>query len=565
MKIPLMHPSKGCLHVCYTLLCTLFTSFSLFSQVVQTPIPSVVGGLYGAPFSVSLSSSTAGAVVRYTLDGSVPDSLASLAYTTPLLINKMTTLRAKAFGIGVPSSAVATHTYLYNVSHTVPIVALSFNDKNFFDDSIGIYKNYLNKALQAETHVEFFEKGAKTADFSQLTTVEIQGQATTALPQKSLEIKANAALGAATIPYRLFPDLPYTTYTRLVLRNGGQDWGVTMFRDEMASNLINTGDLNGIIKTPDLNVSATRPSVVYLNGTYWGIHNMHERMKTTFVEQHFGLTKPQYDMLENENEVLNGDITQWQLLINDISTQNFSNNANFETLKQRIDMSNWIDYNVFNVYIDNEDWPANNVRRFRPRTPTGKWRWVCWDFDFSFGLFQVTGGFNTGDPTPNSLQRLLDLSLQYSNNFPWSTLLFRKCMENASFRRDFINRTADMMNTVFKPNRISNKIDSFRTLYEPEMARHVAKWGSPFGAIWGQNIEKMRFFATNRPQNVLSHFQNQLSDITGNANVTLNASPAVGGSIRFSTVRLTTANYPWVGTYFKGVPIPVKAIAAPGY
>ena len=547
-----------------------FALFSFLSITVPTwaqvtpPIASVNGGRFTAPFSLSLTSATPNADLRYTLDGSVPDSLLSPQYTAPLAIDKTTTLRVKAFSTGQVSSTVTTNTYFFNVNHTFPIVALSFKSSDFFNDSTGIYTKYTN-GLEVPVHVEFFETGSTTAAFSQLMGTEIQGSASASLPQKSLELKPKKAYGLDNIPYQMFSDLPYTSYKRLVLRNDGQDWGVSMFRDDLMSSLASKiEDLNGIIKKPELYMSAYRPAVVYFNGQFWGIYSIKERMKTPYVEQHFGLKGSGYDMIENEEEVLNGDSIAWrQLYLQLNSGENYADNATFEKLKSKINVQNFMDYKAFNIYIDNEDWPGNNVRRFKPRTADGKWTWISYDFDFAFGMFQVTGGFNTGDATPNTLKRLLEVTPAYFNNPYWSTLLFRKCMDNSVFRRDFINRTADMMNTVFKADRVTKRIDEFTTLYAPEIPNQTKKWGTPQPKLWPDNLNKMKNFANNRKANILKHIDEQFTEVTGNAEVTLNVSPAGAGSIQFSTLNVNTSG--WTGTYFKGVDIPVKAIPAEGY
>jgi hypothetical protein len=556
------------LPLCFML--TLFSilfSFRLSAQIVASPVPSTVGGIRNTAVSVSVTSATPNADIRYTLNGAAPDSLTSSRYLSPLLIDRTTTLRLKAFSTGLVSSPTITHTYLFNANHTVPVVAFSFKDADFFDPTTGIYTNFTNN-LEVPTNVEFFEKGATTASMSQITGVTIQGTGSATLPQKSFDIRARAALGGADLTHPFFPNLPYTKYKRIVIRNGGQDQGITMFRDAFVSSLATVNDLNGIVRAPDMSVSETRPSVLYLNGAYWGIYDMHERMKSTFVEQHFNLAGANYVMMENETEVINGDSLSWEALILELKTApvgSYADNARFDGLKQQIEIQNFLDYNVFNVYIDNEDWPGNNVRRFRPRAAGGKWRWISYDFDFTFGLYQVTGGWNTGDATPNALQRLMSNGPTSHLNPTWATLVFRKCMENQAFRRDFINRTADMMNTVFKPSRLGARLDAFKALYEPEIARHVSRWGSPYGAIWQQNMDKIRSFSNNRPAAMLQHVQQVLPEVTGTATVQVSVSPAGAGAVQFSTLNLTSNNLPFAGTYFKGVPIPVTAVAAPGF
>jgi CotH kinase protein/Ricin-type beta-trefoil lectin domain-like/HYR domain/Fn3 associated/PA14 domain/Secretion system C-terminal sorting domain/Divergent InlB B-repeat domain len=541
----------------------LAAPFIMFAQTTQ-PTASVGGGKFTNAFSVSLSAA-GGSTIYYTLDGSEPTN-ASTRYGGPLSISQTSVLRARAYDAANVASSTTTHTYLFNVSHTFPIVCLSFKDGDFFDPATGIYPNY-EKDLTTKCNVELFEPNSNNASLNQAVEVEIQGSASAALPQKSLELKAKKALGNATMPYQVFKDLPYTEYKRIVLRNAGQDWNVMMFRDEFVTSLFqDISDLRVSLQKPELFASAYRPSVVYLNGKYWGIHNMRERMKSAFVEQHFNLKETDYDLIENEFESVNGDSTVWLNFLKYLNSGlNFADNSNFEQLRQRINYQNYLDYNAHNIYIDNEDWPSNNNRRFLGRAAGSKWHWLNFDHDFSFGLFQLTGGFNTGDATPNALRRMVDPSFGTRLNPAWATVLFRKLMQNQQFRFDYVNRTADMMNTIFSPTRLNSRLDQFKTVYSPEIAKHANRWGNPNATIWEQNIQKTRNFSNNRPAEMRKHIDEQIAEVTGWADVTVSASPAAGGSIKFSTVSLNQSNYPWTGIYFTGVKIPIQAIPAAGY
>jgi hypothetical protein len=541
----------------------LATPYLILAQTAQ-PTASVSGGKFTSAFSVSLSA-TSGSSIYYTLDGSEPTNT-STRYSSPLSISQTSVLRARAYDAANVASFTTTHTYLFNVSHVFPIVCLSFKDGDFFDPATGIYPNF-EKDLTTKCNVEFFEPNSNNASLNQAVEVEIQGSASAALPQKSLELKAKKALGNAVMPYQVFKDLPYTEYKRIVLRNGGQDWNVMMFRDEFVTSLFaDLSDLSVSLQKPELFASAHRPSVVYLNGKYWGIHNVKERMKTAYVEQHFNLKDSEYDLVENEFESVNGDSTTWITFLRYLNSGlNFADNANFDQLKQRINYQNYLDYNAHNIFIDNEDWPSNNNRRFLGKAAGSKWQWLNFDHDFSFGLFQLTGGFNTGDATPNALRRMVEPGFGGRLTPAWATVLFRKLFQNQQFRYDYTNRTADMMNTIFSASRLNARIDQFKTVYAPEIAKHATRWGNPNATIWEQNIQKTRNFSNNRPAEMRKHVDEFVPEVTGWADVTVSASPVVGGSVKFSTVALNQNNYPWTGTYFTGVKIPIQATPAAGY
>jgi hypothetical protein len=526
------------------------------------------GGLFVASVGVALSCPTPDAVIRYTLDGSVPDIQSAIYANTPFTFDTTSVLRARAFANGLPPSPLTTHTYFVGAAHTFPVVSLAFEPAAFFDSLAGIYVNY-TQDLNAVANVEFFEPATDTAAFNQLVEVEIQGTGSASQPQKSLEIKAKNALGLGDVQHAVFPDLPFEQYKRFVLRNGGQDWCVMQFRDEFATSLLSDcSDLDSILQQPALHLQAWRPSVVYLNGQYWGIHNLRERMNRFYVRQHFDWDQDEFDMIENYGDVSSGDSIAWFQLFNYLwqTESGFEDDAVFENLKRQIDYQNFIDYCAFNIYLENEDWPGNNVLRFRHRNEDGKWRWMTYDLDFTFGLYQPNGGWNTGDPSPNALARLLDDTTLVWPNPDWATLLFRRCWQNASFRRDFANRLADMLNTAFIPQRVSKRLDEFRTLYQPEITQHFVRWWfGNYDALWLQNIETTRHFASNRPSFVHQEILQSMAEAYDAAELTVDVFPPGGGRVVVSTVRPNGTQLPWTGTYFKGVPLPVKAVANPGY
>ncbi len=531
----------------------------------EAPTASLVGGFYNGNIEVSLTTS-APSQIRYTLDGSEPD-INSTAYNAPINLAQNTTLRARAFVPNHLPSPITTHTYFFDATHTMPVVALSFKPDDFFDPASGIYSNQ-DQDWGRQVQVEFFEDDGKLA-FNQAATAEIHGTGSTSFAQKSLKIKALANNGDGYFQYPIFPDQPFEEYKNLLLRNGGQDWNVTLMRDGFVSSLASDlGDLDGILAEPKLHLQAFRPGVAYLNGQYWGIHNLQEQMKSDYVAQHFNLHEDEFDLIENDAEVVAGDMDRWNDFVDFLNSHSFMNEEHYKQLQIRLDLPHFMDYAAFNIIADNADWPGNNLRRWRERNGNdARWRFLSFDFDLSFGLLKIEGNnqfFNTGDASANSLARALDAT---SNNWPnpwWTTLPLRKAMESPDFRHGFINRSADFLNVLFAPERVGSRIDEFEAMYAPEIQRHFDRW-SPGWNPWDDNLLIMRQFSNERPGHVRQHFVDFFDEITGTASVSLSAEPADGGGIHISTIDLPVTKLPWNGTYFMGVEVPLQADPAPGF
>ena len=528
---------------------------------VALPTVSQMGGLYQAPISLALNTITDEALIYYTTDGSDPNEN-SLLYDNNIQINTSQVIRAKAFKTGATASEIITNTYLINTNHTFPIVAISGNPEKFFGEESGLFPNF-EEDIETPLNVEFYEVDG-TQGFNQAVEVELQGTGSAGLPQKSLAMKAKGSLGSSTIDYAVFPDEDLDQYRSLTLRNSGQDWEYTMFRDALESNLVaDLSDLPVNIEAPDLDDQAYRPAIAYLNGQYWGIYNLRERSDRRYIKNRYGLDRDEIDLLENLDEAKEGDFVAWNQLDSLLRAKTFTDEAGLNELANLVDLDNYMDYLIHNIFLDNTDWPGNNYLRWRERSPSGKWRWMTKDLDFGFGFSELdTENFNTGNPNVNSLDRLLNPTFFFPNP-EWSTILFNRLMENPAWKTQFINRMADQLNVLFPSDRILGKINTFQARYQPEIGQHNQKWENVW--TWNQDIDILRRFAAGRTEAVRNHFAESLPEVTGRANLSLHTLPANGGSIKINTVTTNQDNNPWTGVYFKGIEIPLQAIPNEGF
>jgi len=85
-----------------------------FLPDLATPTIAPRGGFFVEPAEVTLGSSTPGAQVRYTLDGSTPD-VDSAVYASPILVDESMTLRAQAFHSAFPDGPVGTARFVIGV------------------------------------------------------------------------------------------------------------------------------------------------------------------------------------------------------------------------------------------------------------------------------------------------------------------------------------------------------------------------------------------------------------------------------------------------------------------
>lgn len=87
---------------------------TLAMPVAVTPSAVPVGGIYGAAQNVTLSTTTPGATIYYTIDGSTP-TISSSVYSSAIYVGSTTTLQAIAVAAGYANSAVMSEVYTINL------------------------------------------------------------------------------------------------------------------------------------------------------------------------------------------------------------------------------------------------------------------------------------------------------------------------------------------------------------------------------------------------------------------------------------------------------------------
>jgi len=328
------------------------------------------------------------------------------------------------------------------------------------------------------------------------------------------------------------------------MRNSGNDWLRTMFRD---------GLITSLMEGAGLDLQAFQPTVTYLNGEYWGIYNLREKINEHFVVSKHGGNTEDVTILEKNGEIIFGDNQEYLDLIEFVSSHNLANEANYKLVEDQIDVENMITYQAAQIYFNNTDWPGNNIKFFK--TKGGKWRWILFDTDFGLNIWNNNGVEN------NTLQFALDPNGPDWPNPPWSTLLFRKLMENTSYRNRFINRFADEMNSRFLHTNISNQISKLSGNIQSEITNHFERWGGDPSA-WNGHVQRMRDFSFRRAFIVKRHITRQFS-LPNYHNISVSNPNPSYGFVRLNSLSIDIGY--WQGDYFESVPIKLIAIPNNGY
>ena len=534
--------------------------------IAEPPKFSASSGFYEGPITVALTAS-GGAEIHYTLDSSIPTE-ASPRYTGPLTIKRTQVVRARAFEADLIPSRAVTHTFFVDEGVHLPVLSLVTDPANLWDDDLGIYTegrypacpNYMQRGPKWErpVAVEFFEDDHSLA-FTIDAGFRIHGGDTRMFPKKSFILLFREAYGQGRLYYPIFWEDEFDKhdldgFSSLVVRNAGNDGvgGLPRIRDPLMHALwLEEGGL----------VSAKRSVFVYLNGEPWGIYNLREHIDADYIVTNFGVED--FDFITEERTVRAGDAVHWDATLSFFEGHDLASDANYTQAQKLIDIKNFTDFQIFQIYGGNIDvW--GNYMRFRPRSPDGKWQWIMWDMDLTFGLEPETPVSHNTLAWHTRDRLRPDLGPAWADDDLWLTLMLRKLLENDEYRVYFIDRFADLLNTTLHPMHVVAVIDALASIIEPDISLEMARWSSEWGGSvdeWLANVEELRDFARRRPH-YLRHYIIDAFGLIGTASLTIEP-PSGEGSVRVNTIMPTS--YPWHGTYFQGVPVTLQAQPAPGY
>lgn len=528
-------------------------SFTAIS--IDTVLFSPEGGYYNTDLQLTLSSLRGSDSIFYTLDGSEP-TVNSILYSGPVTITGNTVVRAKSIKTLLMAGPASTNTYVTK-KHYLPVVCISTDPPNLWDYNTGIYVEGPNAEAanphfganywqdwEKRAHFELYdEKGVKRID--QDAGLKIFGAWSRAHAQKSFALFARKEYGKGSFEYRFFKDKPIEKFESIVLRNGGNDWGYALFRDDLTSILV---------KDMEVDRTAVQPAVVYLNGQYWGILTFREKISDNYIAENHYHDPASVNLLEGNGKIIDGTNASYTGIIDYVTNNTLESDSKFNSVSSKIDINNYIQYQLTEIFVDNRDWPQNNIKYWSTNEPGSKWRWILYDTDFGFSIYDAAAwSFNTFE--------WATAAASTGKNQPWSTLLFRRMMSNPGFRDEFANQLADRMNRNFTSSRINAVTDSLKSLLSEEIKDHLTRWSRSYNN-WIKSIDNIKNFALNRPAAVRSHLITRLGlGVPTDIKVEI-ATPGTG---RVKINSIIPYRFPFTGTYFKDLPIQLTALPSPDY
>jgi hypothetical protein len=301
-----------------------------------------------------------------------------------------------------------------------------------------------------------------------------------------------------------------------------------------------------VVGQMDVDYQAYQPAVVYINGVFWGLYNIREKMNQYYPESNYNIDADNVDLIEGVDSTTHGDGSHYQNLIHYVQTNDMTLPENYQYIQTQMDMGEFMNYFITEIYVCNHDWLHQNIRCWREHNAAGRWRWLLYDMDWGFG------GQDVRIPDPYA-----DNTVQWVLEQGEASILFQRLILNEGFRNEFAQRFATHLNVTFNPARVRHIIDSMVERITPEMPRQIDRWGAIQSmAYWHEQLNRLHEFAQERPQFVFAHLEETLN-LQPKTELVIEVSDTAAGWISVDEVPGQTPVT--AGFWFKNIPLRVQA------
>ena len=525
---------------------TTNNSASAYSNYSMKPVFNIGPGSYSGSQTITLSGSTT-ATIRYTTDGTTP-TIASPIYSTPINVSTTQVIRAIAFDTDTmfPTSFVETNTYLINDNHTIPIISIS---GDLVDDLLNG-----NNSINPFTATEFFDK-AQVFRTEVSGTSNEHGNDSWAYNQRGIDFISEDEYGINYgLTYKLFARTDRNEFKRIILKAAANDnypfeTGGAHIRDAFVHTLSQDANLR-------LDVRTYEPCVLYVNGQYWGVYEIREKVDDKdYTAYYFNQDVPYIEMLKTwgatwEEYGAPNALADWNSLLSFVNSNTMQITANYDSLKSMYNVKSLTDYFILNSYVVTSDWLNWNTQWWRGLDTNGsakKWRYCLWDEDATFGHYINYTGIPDQTPAadPCNPEALGDVGGQ--GHVP----ILDSCLKNAEFFQDYVNRYIDLNNTALSCSNQIKLLDSLIGNIQTEMPRQITRWGGAYGT-WMTNVNTLRNFIIARCDSITEGLKS-CYNLTGPYTITFQTSPAGVGRIMVNSITFEPSQLPFTGTYFGNI------------
>ena len=572
------------------------TSGEVFAEQVQVAEVNIPpSGFYSSAVTATFPAGT-----RCEQGGTEPTANSPVVQTT-LNISATTVLRCRTYAAGSYPSEEINRTYVFEQQPSLAAIFVTTDPLSMFSADSGLYMTGNNAAMmdpkkganfwsnrELPVFVEMFEPGKpKTPAFGIMGDYKITGQYSRAKQKKSFAITLREEYGDKRLKYTLFPDHPeIKKFKAFSLRNFGNNSGDDYLRDRLGTSMT-----EGL----DVDYQRGRYVIVYYNGKYYGIHDLRERNNEYYYETKYGYDPNDIDLLattsSGTDEAAAGSSADYKDMLDWLQSNSLTSDANYKKIADQVDVDNYMNYMQAEMFLNNSDWPHNNMKKWRVASQKTKWKWFMYDVDFGFGVSYNTqngnvfsyvtnasgtsgmGGFNMGDwgggmgdfgggnwggNMGGNMGGQQPQMAAASGSISVHTILMIRLLENESFKNAFINRFSVLLSMNFSADRLLKLIEELQSQVEPEMARDQQFWNYDASSM-SSNLEKIKSFAQTRQAAVREQMESYFT-LGSKAEMTLSSQGS--GTILVDGLPLDKSSMQL--TFYTGVPVTLTAKAGSG-
>lgn len=417
------------------------------------------------------------------------------AWKKPEGVPMITTIAARSFFESCPVSRYEIRTFIpqEQALEDVAIVSLTINPSGFFGTE-GIYVegsdgNYWNRGKEWERNANFAYIKGDSVLLQTDVGVRITGSGSRANPQKSLRLYFRDKFSEGIAPNLFFEDRADTfEYKRLVLRATGSDFTGSLIRDDLFSNLLRQSSLDYL---------SGEPTIVFINGEYWGIHFVKEYTNKYLLARKHGLSPDDINIIENQGNVTEGSDALWQEVKQFMASEDMSTSQSMQWIESRMDLENLCEYLVYQDVAANWDVTQNNVKLWYSNQVDAKIRFIAFD----------------GDATHYRLDfDMIDFLLQ-DNDANMLSFIFQKLWQNRAFQSK-LRATYVRILGELDLDAILNDNEETITFISEHLEQHQLRWHIPENSEkWYRTVEKVQGFLQLRRDIVLTNLSQHTKGI----------------------------------------------------
>lgn len=488
---------------------------------------SAPGGFYDQSFNLKLSGSD-NVKIYYTTDGSAPTTESALYENEIKISNKSGssyTYAAKAFGykrntnyypssvdagmvvraIAVDSKGEivgeATQSYFVGLTrdtdyYQLPVLSITTDPGNLFDYESGIYiagksyedaliqgitagyGNYFNKWLK-EANIEYYEPD-KGKTFESVAEITINPDSYATDRQKNLVINVK--------------DEKYTSfYGASILDYISGSGAINVFQDNKDNKIkLRSYLANSLVDETSVGAVDSQPCVVFIDGEYFGLYSMKSIYDAEYIARKYQIAGDNVNV--HVSDVYNESFNRFYEYV---TTTDFSEKDNYESLKKMLDVENYAEYICINMFFGNAYFYPEKGAAWRVVTTNdtneledGRWRFLLPDLSESMGLSNLQS---------STINSYMQISMQ-------SDLMFQSILMSDEFCETLVSTMQRLIDEEFTRERWTENLEELTALLKkPVKASYKRYYGIMEDSAYDNEVSLIEEFLEERSEYIMKY------------------------------------------------------------